>query len=588
MSLSRHVDPEDIIHHLQDLRMPSSQATSSSTGGQQQTLQHLTPFSTPYASQRDIPKYQIPREGAPGDTVYEMLKDELDLDGRTNLNLASFVDTYLEENAQKLMVENAGKNLADNDEYPAMLAIANRCVSILAHLWGVRKGESAVGSPTVGSSEAIMLGGLAMKRRWQERRRAAGKDTLKPNIIMGANAQVALEKFARYFEVEARILPVSKKSKFCLDPELVRENVDENTIGVFVILGSTYTGHFEPVETVSKMLDEYQEKTGIDIPIHVDAASGGFVAPFTHAGAGGQKWNFENPRVVSINASGHKYGLVAPGIGWIIWRDKACLPKDLIFELHYLGGTEESYTLNFSRPGAQVIVQYYNLIHLGFNGYREIMENCLANARILSKSLEATGWYTCLSDIHRPAPETTNTAEAAAAAVKGAVSSAVGRTEEAGPGPETSAAYVAGLPVVSFRFSDQFRREYPHIKQETVSLLLRARQWIIPNYALPPNESDTEILRVVIRVSMSFDLLDRLVADIVQVTEQLMEKDEVDLLGVLHEQKHRRKPVTKEERAEKEKKREERKHKGGTMGGVKEAGKDVKKRMEDGIHRTVC
>jgi glutamate decarboxylase len=284
------VDPEDIIHHLQDLRMPSSQASSSSTGGQQQTLQHLTPFSTPYASQRDIPKYQIPQEGAPGDTVYEMLKDELDLDGRTNLNLASFVDTYLEENAQKLMVDNVGKNLADNDEYPAMLSIANRCVSILAHLWGVQKGEEAVGSPTVGSSEAIMLGGLAMKRRWQERRRAAGQDTLRPNIIMGANAQVALEKFARYFEVEARILPVSKKSNFCLDPELVRENVDENTIGVFVILGSTYTGHFEPVETISKLLDEYQEKTGIDIRIHVDAASGGFVVPFTHAGSGGQKW----------------------------------------------------------------------------------------------------------------------------------------------------------------------------------------------------------------------------------------------------------------------------------------------------------
>jgi glutamate decarboxylase len=300
MSLSRHVDPEDIIRHLQDLRIPSESA--GSTTGQ---TAHLTPFSTPYTSQRDIPKYQIPPDGAPGDTVYEMLKDELDLDGRPNLNLASFVDTYLEDNAQRLMVENMGKNLADNDEYPAMLAISNRCVSILAHLWAVQKGEKAVGSPTVGSSEAIHLGGLAMKRRWQERRREKGLDTSKPNIIMGANAQVALLKFARYFEVEARVLPVSEKSKFCLDPDLVRENVDENTIGVFVILGSTYTGHFEPVETISKILDEYQEKTGVDIPIHVDAASGGFVVPFTHAGTGGWKWNFELPRVVSINASGN-------------------------------------------------------------------------------------------------------------------------------------------------------------------------------------------------------------------------------------------------------------------------------------------
>ncbi|KAK4042128.1 glutamate decarboxylase [Parachaetomium inaequale] len=575
MSLSRHVDPEDIIHHLQDLRMPPE---SGSSKGQ---ATHLTPFSTPYASQRDIPKYQIPQDGAPGDTVYEMLKDELDLDGRPNLNLASFVDTYLEDNAQKLMVENMGKNLADNDEYPAMLSISNRCVSILAHLWGVQKGEKAVGSPTVGSSEAIHLGGLAMKRRWQERRRAAGKDTLKPNIVMGANAQVALLKFARYFEVEARVLPVSEKSKFCLDPELVRENVDENTIGVFVILGSTYTGHFEPVETVSRILDEYQEKTGVDIPIHVDAASGGFVVPFTYAGTGGWKWNFELPRVVSINTSGHKYGLVTAGVGWIIWRDQSYLHKDLIFELHYLGGTEESYTLNFSRPGSQVIVQYYNLIHLGFSGYREVMENCLANARILSQSLEATGWYTCLSEIHRPAPSNRATEAAAAAAadvthhIKGAITSATGKsTASAQPTnkAETSAAYAAGLPVVSFRLTDEFRREYPHIKQETVSLLLRARQWIIPNYALPPGEDGTEILRVVIRVSMSFDLLDRLVTDIVQVTEMLMEKDEVDLSVLQEHWRQRKGPalVKKEE------------------GKVERLGREVGKRMAEGIHRSVC
>lgn len=219
-----------------------------------------------------------------------MLKDELDLDGRPSLNLASFVDTFLEDNAQRLLAENASKNLADNDEYPALMSISDRCVSIIAHLWGVQKGEKAMGSPTVGSSEAIHLGGLAMKRRWQEKRRAADKDTARPNILMGANAQVALEKFARYFEVEPRILPVSAKSRFCLDPELVRENVDENTIGVFVILGSTYTGHYEPVETISSILDEYQAKTGLDIPIHVDGASGGFVAPFTDVGAGGRKW----------------------------------------------------------------------------------------------------------------------------------------------------------------------------------------------------------------------------------------------------------------------------------------------------------
>ena len=220
-----------------------------------------------------------------------MLKDELDLDGRPNLNLASFVGTYMEREAEKLIVENLSKNMSDVDEYPAMMAMHSRCVSILSHLWGVQKGEVACGTATTGSSEAIHLGGLAMKRRWQEKRDKEGKDKSKPNIIMGANAQVALEKFARYFEVEARILDVSEESLYRLDPELVKKNIDENTIGVFVILGSTYTGHYEPVEEISKILDAYEAETGVDIPIHVDAASGGFIAPFTHAQVGGgRKW----------------------------------------------------------------------------------------------------------------------------------------------------------------------------------------------------------------------------------------------------------------------------------------------------------
>lgn len=230
--------------------------------------------------------------------------------------------------------KQSGMNYAK--PHAAMMQMHARCVSIIANLWGAQKGETAIGSATTGSSEAIHLGGLAMKRRWQEKRMADGKDTTKPNIIMGSNAQVALEKFARYFEVEARILPVSEKSRFRLDPDLVKQNIDENTIGIFVILGSTYTGHYEPVEEISKILDEYEAKTGVDIPIHVDAASGGFIAPFTNAKVGGPKWNFELPRVKSINTSGHKFGLVYAGVGWIIWRDEKMLPKHLVFELHYL------------------------------------------------------------------------------------------------------------------------------------------------------------------------------------------------------------------------------------------------------------
>jgi glutamate decarboxylase len=522
---------------------------------------HITPYSTRYASRQEISKFKIPATGAPADSVHQMLKDELDLDGRPNLNLASFVGTYMESQADQLIMENISKNMSDADEYPAMMQMHARCVSIIAHLWGVQKGERAIGSACTGSSEAIHLGGLAMKRRWQEKRMAEGKDTSKPNIIMGANAQVALEKFARYFEVEARILPVSEKSHFRLDPDLVKENIDENTIGVFVIMGSTYTGHYEPVEEISKILDEFEAKTGVDIPIHVDAASGGFIAPFTHAKAGGPKWDFHLPRVKSINTSGHKFGLVYAGVGWIIWRDESFLPKHLVFELHYLGGTEESYTLNFSRPGAQVIAQYFNLIHLGFSGYREIMENCLANARLLSKSLEATGWYTCVSDIHRKKGEFT---------FKGAKEAVFGKEDE------TSADYNAGLPVVAFRFSNDFKKQYPHIKQQAISNLMRAKQYIIPNYPLPPNEEKTEILRVVVRESMSFDLLDRLIADLCAVTQTLLESDpgEVSFLqGGSNTTLEKQFSVKGEQHQAKH-------HKG--------QGHQGKRPMSEGVHRTVC
>jgi len=506
--LARHVDSDDLVAKLHD-------APHSSRGKHTRlAAQHETPYSSKYNATISLPKHRIPHDGAPADAVHQMLKDELDLDGRPNLNLASFVGTYMEKEAEQLMIENLSKNMSDADEYPAMMDMHARCVSILANLWGVQKGEKAIGTATTGSSEAIHLGGLAMKRRWQEKRTAEGKDTSKPNILMGANAQVALEKFARYFEVEARILPVSAKSRYRLDPEEVKKNIDENTIGIFVILGSTYTGHYEPVQEISDILDEYEKKTGVDIPIHVDGASGAFIAPFTLAQAG-FKWNFELPRVKSINVSGHKFGLVYAGVGWIIWRDEKYLPKHLVFELHYLGGTEESYTLNFSRPGAQIIAQYYNLMHLGFTGYRAIMENALANARLLSRALEATGWYRCVSDVHRQKGVYEYDRE-----------TAMNNPYEKG---DTSEEYNAGLPVVAFTFTDELKQKYPHIKQAAVSNLLRAKQYIIPNYPLPPSCEKTEILRVVVRESMSLDLLDRLIADICAVTETLMSSDEIDL-----------------------------------------------------------
>ncbi|KAK9472693.1 pyridoxal phosphate-dependent transferase [Dipodascopsis tothii] len=500
--LSRHIDPEALIEKVRA-------RSTRSNGSARTAASHLaSPYISRYTTFEPIPKYALPEKGLEPQAAYQLIHDDLDLDGKPNLNMASFVNTFIEDEAVKLSVENISKNLADSDEYPALMDIHARCINMIAGMWNASPSEKPIGSATTGSSEAIHLGGLAMKRRWQEARRAAGKDASQPNIVMGANAQVALEKFARYFDVEARLVPVHADGHHCMAAEDVMQHVDENTIGVFVILGSTYTGHYEPVAAVSKLLDEYEARTGHSVPIHVDAASGGFVAPFCHPNL---VWDFRLPRVHSINTSGHKYGLVTAGLGWIIWRSEEYLPKHLVFELRYLGGVEQSFTLNFSRPGSQVIQQYYYFIHLGLEGYQRIQRDSLANARELSAFLDSTGYFTCVSSIHRkPGDDSLN-------------------EDLPSDDPEY---YTPGLPVVAWRLSDSFKAQYPHVKQAAVSTLLRVKQYIIPNYPLPPDEEDIEILRVVVRESMTADLLQRLMTDIVSVMETLMDADEVEIASL--------------------------------------------------------
>ncbi|KAI5293634.1 hypothetical protein KEM52_005364 [Ascosphaera acerosa] len=514
MVLSKHVDADKILKQVNEVTQDSSK---SERLAYEKSLTSRPPFASRYAAKEEIPRFQLPEAGVEDVAAHELITSELKLDGIPALNLASFVDTWMEREADRLMQENLAKNLADADEYPSLMAIQSRCISMIADLWHAQPGEQAVGSATTGSSEAVLLCGLAMKRRWQEARRARGKDTLHPNVIMGANAQVALPKFARYFEVENRTIPVCEESRFRIDTRLIRDRIDENTIGVFLILGSTYTGHYEPVEEVSHLLDQVQAEHGWDIPIHVDAASGGFVAPFADAKAGGKKWDFELPRVVSINASGHKYGLVYPGIGWAIWRDTRYLPKHLVFELDYLGGTEETFTLNFSRPGAQVIGQYYNFIRLGFKGYQAAVEGCLENARLLSKGLEKTGWFVVISDIHRE---------------KGRFDYVPPDAQQPLMPKASSASYNEGLPVVTFRFTDDFQKKFPHVKQGGLSMLLRMKGYIIPNYALPESLHDVMILRIVIRESMSRDLIQNLLSDIVAATEHMLNSDAADLMSL--------------------------------------------------------
>jgi len=358
-----------------------------------------------------IPKNRLPEvESLPG-AVYRMIHDELLLDGSSRLNMATFVTTWMEPEAEKLMAETFDKNMIDKDEYPQTAAIEGRCVSILSDLWNSPSHEQATGTSTTGSSEAVMLGGLALKWRWRQRREAAGLPTDKPNLVMGINVQVVWEKFCRYWDVEPRYAPI-EEGRLQLNAEEALKLVDENTIGVVAILGSTYDGSYEPVKEIATALDELAASGGPDVPVHVDAASGGFVAPFLDPDL---EWDFRVPRVRSINASGHKYGLVYPGVGWVIWRNPEDLPEDLVFHVNYLGGDMPTFALNFSRPGSQVIAQYYNFIRLGREGYREIQNACREAAMYTAAEIAKMGPYELLSDgSHLPVfffrlkPEVTN------------------------------------------------------------------------------------------------------------------------------------------------------------------------------------
>jgi glutamate decarboxylase len=306
----------------------------------------------------------MPERSIPKDAAYQIISDELMLDGNPRLNLASFVSTWMEPECDKLIMQAMNKNYVDMDEYPVTTEIQNRCVNIIANLFNapLGNGEEAVGVSTVGSSEAIMLAGLAFKRKWQNKRKAEGKPYDKPNIVTGANVQVCWEKFARYFEVELKEVKL-REGYYIMDPVKAVEMVDENTICVAAILGSTYNGEFEDVKLLNDLLLQKNEQTGWDTTIHVDAASGGFIAPFLYPDL---EWDFRLPLVKSINVSGHKYGLVYAGVGWAIWRAKQDLPEELIFHINYLGTNQPTFTLNFSKGASQIIAQYYQLIRLGF------------------------------------------------------------------------------------------------------------------------------------------------------------------------------------------------------------------------------
>jgi glutamate decarboxylase len=410
-----------------------------------------------------IPRHEIPADGMPPDVAYQVVHDELMLDGNARMNVATFVTTWMEPQAERLMAECFDKNMIDKDEYPQTAELEMRCVNMLSRLWHARDADQATGCSTTGSSEAAMLGGLALKRRWQKRRAADGKPIDKPNLVMGINVQVCWEKLANYWDVEMRLVPM-EGDRFNLSAEEAVKRCDENTIGVIAILGSTFDGSYEPVQEICAALDDLQERTGLDIPVHVDGASGAFIAPFVDPDL---EWDFRLPRVASINTSGHKYGLVYPGVGWIVWRDAASLPDDLIFWVNYLGDNMPTFALNFSRPGSQVVAQYYNLIRLGFDGYRRVQAYAREVATSLSAQIGELGPFRLLTT-----------------------------------GDE--------LPVFAFTLADGV----DNFTVFDVSNALRERGWQVPAYTFPEHRTDLAALRVVVRQGFGHDMADLLVADI--------------------------------------------------------------------------
>jgi len=364
------------------------------------------------------------------------------------------------------MTDSFSKNFIDYEEYPQSADIQNRCVSMIGRLFhapvGANNGTGgAVGTSTIGSSEAIMLAVLAMKRKWKNKRQAEGKSTERPNIVMCSSVQVCWEKATRYFEIEEKLVYCTA-DRYVIDPDEAVSLVDENTIGICCIFGSTYTGEYEDVKAVNDLLVE----KGMDTPIHVDAASGGFVAPFVVPDL---EWDFRLERVVSINTSGHKYGLVYPGVGWVVWRSAEYLPKELVFNINYLGADQASFTLNFSKGASQVIGQYYQLIRLGKHGYRAIMSNLTRTADYLSDSLEALGFLIM--------------------------------SKKSGE----------GLPLVAFRMNPEDKRHYDEFE---LAHALRVRGWVVPAYTMAPHTESMKMLRIVVREDFSRSRCDSLICDI--------------------------------------------------------------------------
>jgi glutamate decarboxylase len=420
-----------------------------------------------------VPSTHFPQAGMRPTDALRLLAEDLNLEGDPQRNLATFVTTWMEPEAQRIIAENLHRNFIDHAEYPITAEIEQRCVRMLADLFHA-PGETT-GCRTQGSSEAIMLGGLSLKWKWKERREAENASTSSPNLVFGADVHVVWEKFCRYFDVEPRIVPL-EVDRYTIGPDHVAPHLDENTIGVVGVLGTTFTGQMDDIVGINQLLLDLKEQHGLDIPMHVDGASGAFVWPFLYPDS---RWDFRLEQVRSINVSGHKYGLVYPGIGWLVFRETTDLAEDLVFYENYLGKTDATFTLNFSTGAAMVLAQYYNFVRLGRDGYTYVMKQMQRNAAALASNLQATG-----------------------------------RFEIIGAGEEQ-------LPLVAFRL----RGEHVSYDESDLAWQLSAeRGWMVPAYTLPPNAETVKLMRALVKETMSRGQIDRLTLDITDACATLDDK----------------------------------------------------------------
>jgi glutamate decarboxylase len=469
--------------------MSISQHTSAPPGpanGGDAITDHLESLAQRYGNRflrEAAPDNELSEHGMTATDAMRLIGEDLVLDGIPMRNLATFVTTWMEPEAQRVIAENLHRNFIDHAEYPQTAEIEQRCIRMIANLFHA-PGETT-GARTQGSSEAIMLGALSLKWKWRKRREAAGKDTTRPNLVFGGDVHVVWEKFCRYFDVEPRIIPL-QRDKYTIGPEDVEPFVDENTIGVAAVLGTTFTGHTDDIRGINELLIRLRDERGLDVPLHVDAASGGFVWPFLYPDSA---WDFRLEQVRSINVSGHKFGLVYPGIGWLVFREPSDLAEDLVFYENYLGKTDATFTLNFSTGAAMVLAQYYNFIRFGHAGYRYLMETMQANARALAERIAGIGHFRLIG-------------------LDGAEQ----------------------LPLVAFQLTDG--HEYDEF--DVASQLAAERGWMVPAYTLPPNADHVTIMRALVKLTLGHTLATTLADDIAEACETLKVK------GGLHERDRRR------------------------------------------------